>query len=187
VPGLHLVYNGPDAMIYANDDSLPRTWLVTGQDVVKGDKQALTKIVSSGFDPRRAVVTERPLPGLSEHEIGSAAPGNARITHYGAEQVEISARANSPAELVLSDTSYPGWQVTVNGRPAQISRVDYLLRGVAVPAGNDRIVFTYNPTSFRNGWLVSLVAAVATVTAIVITLVGRRRWRSRGRHARSRS
>jgi hypothetical protein len=184
VPGLRLVYNGPDAMIYANDDSLPRTWLVAGQDVVKGDSQALAKIVSSDFDPRRAVVTESPLPALSDHNASGAAPGDARITHYGAERVEISARANRAAELVLSDTAYPGWQVTVNGRPAQITRVDYLLRGVAVPAGDDRIVFTYDPTSFRNGWLVSLVAVVVTVTAIVIT-VRQRRWRSRGRHARS--
>jgi hypothetical protein len=185
VPGLRLVYNGPDAKIYANDDSLPRTWLVAAQDVVKGDSQALAKIVSSDFDPRRAVVTERPLPALSDNKASGTAPGDARITHYGAERVEISARANRAAELVLSDTAYPGWQVTVNGRPTQITRVDYLLRGVAVPAGDDRIVFTYDPTSFRNGWLVSLVAVVVTVTAIVITL-RQRRWRSRGRHVRSR-
>ena len=40
--------------------------------------------------------------------------------------------------------------------PREISPVDYLLRGVAVPAGHDRIVFTYDPASFRIGWIVSL-------------------------------
>ena len=32
---MHVVYNGPDATIYENDNALPRTWLVGGQQVVK--------------------------------------------------------------------------------------------------------------------------------------------------------
>jgi uncharacterized membrane protein YfhO len=96
--------------------------------------------------------------------------------------VSITARASRPAELVLSDTYYPGWKVTVNGRPARINPVDYALRGVAVPAGNDRIVFTYDPASFRVGWMISLAAALVVAIALVVVFL-RRRPRA-GRHAR---
>ena len=68
------------------------------------------------------------LPGLAEHQTGGSTPGTAHITHYGTEQVSITARARRPAELVLSDTYYPGWKVTVNGRPAQIDPVDYAVK-----------------------------------------------------------
>jgi hypothetical protein len=182
ITGLHLVYNGYDARIYANDEVLPRTWLVTGQDVVKNAGQALTGVVAPGFDPRRSLITTHRLPGLAEHQTGGTAPGTAHITHYGAEQVSITARASRPAELVLSDTYYPGWKVTVNGRPARINPVDYALRGVAVPAGNDRIVFTYDPASFRVGWMISLAAALVVAIALVVVFL-RRRPRA-GRHAR---
>jgi uncharacterized membrane protein YfhO len=40
-----------------------------------------------------------------------------------------------------------------------IERVDYLLRGVPVAAGEHRIVMTYEPWSWRAGWIVSLLAA----------------------------
>ena len=104
--------------------------------------------------------TSRPL-----HDGDPAAlhPGTALITDYGAEQVTIDAHASRSSELVLSDTYYPGWTVTVNGRPAAIDEVDYLLRGVHVPAGNDRIVFTYDPSSFPRAGCVSLVASVLVV------------------------
>jgi hypothetical protein len=179
IAGLHLAYNGTDARIYANSDVLPRAWLVTGQDVIKNAGQALTDLVAPSFNPRQSVLTDHRLPGLSEHPTASTTLGAAHITSYGAQRVTISARANQAAELVLSDTYYPGWQVTVNGRPAHISPVDYLLRGVAVPAGNDRIVFTYDPTSFRHGWMISLAAALVVAGALLVVLLRRR---PRGAH-----
>jgi len=183
LPGVHVAYDGPDATIYANDDALPRTWLVDDQEVVRGDAQALTSLGAAGFRPRRAVITERRLPDLAEGRPDLPSPGSARITHDGAEEVTIAAHAARASELVLSDTYYPGWHVTVNGRPARLDRVDYMFRGVPVPAGDDRIVFTYDPASFRIGWMVSLGAAVVLAAAVTTGL--RRRRRLVPRHARS--
>ena len=140
-----------------------------------GDSAELARIGAPGFDPRRAVLTSSPIPGLSDSETGSSSPGTAGITDYQAEKVTIDAHATRPSELVLSDTYYPGWSVSVNGKPAKIDEVDYLLRGVRVPAGNDRIVFTYDPSSFRTGWIVSLVTSVSLIAAVVVVLWRRRR------------
>jgi len=175
VPGLRVAYDGPDATIYSNPAALPRTWLVTGQRVVRSGSRELTMIGSADFDPRRDVITEHRIAGLSPSPATGPAPGKARITYYGAERVTITARADQPSELVLSDTYYPGWHVTVNGRSEPIERVDYLLRGVAVPAGDDHIVFTYAPTSFLEGWILSLSATVLLVAAVAVTLLRRRR------------
>jgi uncharacterized membrane protein YfhO len=62
---------------------------------------------------------------------------------------------------VLSDNWYPGWKATVDGRDAPIERVDYMLRGVRVGAGVHRIEMRYEPTSYRIGWIVSLLGVVA--------------------------
>jgi hypothetical protein len=158
--------------------------------VESDDPTALTTLGSAAFDPRRVALTSTALPGLPVVPVGSApagqsSPGTARIEHYGAQQVTILARATRASELVLSDTYYPGWHVTVNGRPTRLDRVDFMFRGVPVPAGADRIVFTYDPTSFRIGWMVSLVATVVLV-AVVIVGASRRR-RSVARHGRSRA
>ncbi len=175
MPGLHVVYNGSDATIYQNDNALPRTWLVADQEVIKGDTPELTAVASTGFDPHTEVITARAIPGIPEDDPHAASPGTSEITDYQPEQVTIEARASRASELVLSDTYYPGWSATVNGRPARIDEVDYLFRGVSVPAGNDRVVFTYNPSSFREGLITTLVATVVLVVAVVVGLRRRRR------------
>jgi uncharacterized membrane protein YfhO len=58
-----------------------------------------------------------------------------------------------------------------------------MFRGVPIPAGNDRIVFTYDPASFRIGWMISLGATVVLVATVTVGL--RRRRRLAPRHARS--
>jgi len=185
LPGVHVAYDGPDATIYANDNALPRTWLVDDQEVVPGDTHALTALGAADFHPRQALITETRLPGLAVNQTTGASPGSARITDDAAQQVTIEARAHRASELVLSDTYYPGWHVTVNGSPARLDRVDYMLRGVPIPAGNDRIVFTYDPASFRIGWSVSLGATIVLAATVIVGL--RRRRRMTPRHARSKA
>ncbi len=59
--------------------------------------------------------------------------------------------------LVLSELYYPGWQVTVDGRSAQIQPYAGLLRSVIVPAGTTDVVFLYRPISLMLG----LIAAIS--------------------------
>ena len=187
LPGVHVAYDGADATVYANDNALPRTWLVARQQVEKGDKRALAAIGAAGFQPRQELVTEKRLPGLAQGlapgRAPTTSPGAARIVSYTAERVAIEASAGRASELVLSDTYYPGWHATVDGRPAPVDRVDYMFRGVALGAGRHRVVFSYDPSSFRVGWVVSLGASLVVAAAVVAGLVRRRR--TAPRHARS--
>jgi hypothetical protein len=173
--GLHIAYDGSDATIYANDDALPRTWLVADQEVVKGDGRQLTQIASPGFDPRRVLITQTKLPGLAQGQANDASPGEARLSRYGAEKVTIAVHADRSSEVVLSDVYYPGWHATVDGRPVRIDRVDYLLRGVPVGPGTHRVELSYDPASFRIGWLVSLAALLIVAGMIVVGVRHRRR------------
>jgi len=188
LPGVRVGYNGSDATIYTNDNALPRAWVVSGQDVVSDDAQALTTIGSAAFDPRQQVVTDTPLPGITKGAV-SAAPGATSITTYDSQRVAVRVDAKRTSELVLSDTWYPGWQATVDGHSVPIDRVDYTLRGVAIPPGRHQVVFTYAPASFRTGWVVSLGAAIIWLVELALGLrraprPGRRGRRpsGRGRH-----
>jgi uncharacterized membrane protein YfhO len=64
---------------------------------------------------------------------------------------------------VLTDVQYPGWKATVDGKSADIERVDYLLRGVVVPAGTHTVEFSYEPASWRAGWILSGLSLLALV------------------------
>ena len=53
----------------------------------------------------------------------------------------------------------------MDGRKTEVHRVDYLLRGVLVPAGRHRVEFAYEPGSWRAGWAISLAALLLLLGA----------------------
>jgi uncharacterized membrane protein YfhO len=95
--------------------------------------------------------------------------GTARIIGRQAKAIALETTAARATLLVLSEMAYPGWQVKVDGRPAQWLRVNYLLRGVALPPGQHRVEFYYRPWSFRLG-------AVVSGLTILLLLLGGLRW-----------
>jgi uncharacterized membrane protein YfhO len=118
-------------------------------------------------------VTGQPLPGLADG-TGRDPAGSAQIVSYEPERVVVEATARRPGELVLTDLHYPGWKVELDGEPADLHRVNYLLRGTTLPAGRHRVEFSYEPTSYRVGWIVSLLALGALIAAVAVGVRRRR-------------
>lgn len=85
------------------------------------------------------------------------APGKAEIAEYGANRVTVRAELARPGFLVLSDTYYPGWRASVNGRDVPIFRANTFLRAVPLPAGNHEVEFRYAPRTFYAGVGIALV------------------------------
>jgi uncharacterized membrane protein YfhO len=101
--------------------------------------------------------------------------GAARLTHYGPERLTVRARAATPALVIVNDVFYPGWKATVDGRPAPIEQVDYLLRGVRVGPGTHTVEMRYEPASWRIGWIVTLVALAAWIALTAYAVAVHRR------------
>jgi len=120
-------------------------------------------------------VTEHRLSGLAQGAGGATPVGSARFDRYEPDRVVARSRADRRSLLVLSDVHYPGWKARVDGRDAPLERVDYLLRGVVVPAGTHRVEFRYEPTSWRAGWIISVLGLLAVTAALVAGLRSRRR------------
>jgi hypothetical protein len=141
-------------------------------------------VTAPAFDGRRVAITQHPLPGLAPQAptapAAGAPAGTARVVHEGDDATAVDATAGRRSLLVLTDVWFPGWTATVDGRPASVQRVDYLLRGVELPPGRHRIELRYRPASFRVGWIVSLVALLVLLALAVLAARHRRRPRDAG-------
>jgi hypothetical protein len=78
------------------------------------------------------------------------------IVTYEPQRVELRATLRKPGLVILADTFYPGWHLTIDGRPSPIYRANRLMRGAAVPAGEHILLYTYDPASFRIGAVISV-------------------------------
>ena len=172
---LPLAYRGPDARIYRLPGALPRAGVVDAQRVVSAGDAELDAVLAPGFDGRRTLVTSKALPGLRPAP-GPGPAGVARIVRYAPERVVVEAAARRASALVLTDVQYPGWTARLDGREVDLHRVDWVLRGVALPPGRHTVELRYEPASWRAGWVVSLLALLGLGATVVL---GRRAARPR--------
>jgi hypothetical protein len=174
LPGISLTYDGPDARIYRIAGT-SRAFVARAQQVVAGADQAFATVTRPGFSDRGIAVTERRLPGVPE--VGGSAqapPRPAQVVTDDPERVVVRARSTRPGVLVLTDTWYPGWKAKVDGREVPVEQVNYVLRGVPIGAGTHVVEFTYEPLSWRIGWITSVLALLGLAAALGVGLRRRR-------------
>jgi len=182
-----------DWQLFRNKDAYPRAWLVHFVRVrspveetnpspeARGDKRELMKNLvykEDPFwrDPGRQVYNLRAMAFVETGQPQSLAGYVARtavgptesvaVTRYEPQRVELVASLQHPGLVILADTYYPGWKLTIDGLPAPIYRTNRLMRGAAVKAGRHTLVYTYDPDSFRFGGALSIVGLIA-LTALV--------------------
>src|SRR5262249_15572890 len=84
--------------------------------------------------------------GLMRREEVTPVPAKYRDS----DTIEVTAESREPAWLVLLVAHYPGWSVTVDGRPAVLRDADGYLAATLRP-GTHRYGFAFRPVSFRVG------------------------------------
>src|SRR2546423_6796652 len=152
--------------IYENTHALPRAWLTS--DVRVLDEPAMLEVIRTGkfqdgtnWEPERTALIDSAIGEKPQGEL----TGGVTITKYEPNRIELETKANQPSILVLSENHYPGWRAYIDGRFTDTLRVDYNLRGVAVPAGEHKIEFIYRPKSVLIGFVISLLSVIGLVTA----------------------
>jgi hypothetical protein len=70
--------------------------------------------------------------------------GDISLIKYAPNKLIYQVNAKSGGLAVFSEVFYPeGWSATIDGKPADIIKVNYLLRGLDVPSGKHTIEFAY--------------------------------------------
>jgi len=131
--------------IHLNTLALPRVWLVYRTEVVGSYGEALERVLDENFRPEEVAVVH------GGPRLEGAGQGRIEVGYYGPNDVVFFVETDTPALLVLSDTFYPGWRATVDGRPVPIYQTNAALRGVLVPAGAHRVEMHFRPRTLQIG------------------------------------
>ncbi len=93
-----------------------------------------------------------------------------RLLREDPGRLEFSVTASATGMLVLSDTWYPGWRAMVDGLPVPVEIANHTFRSVVVPPGQHVVLFSYAPSSFTVGWIITLLSNI-----VLVSLFARRR------------
>jgi hypothetical protein len=131
-------------ILYANDP----IWSERGRPVL--DLRQMALIETDDKDRLKGYVSR----------IAVGASESVAITKYEPQRVELKASMERPGLVILADVDYPGWRLTIDGKPAPVFRTNRMMRGAAVSPGEHILVYTYEPGSFRIGAIVSFAGAI---------------------------
>jgi hypothetical protein len=199
-PEMTEVFKG-DVKLYQNPAALPRAFLVHEVQLADSVEQAAAAMTASGFDPAsQAIIEANPQPpagtslvarisrkvrqalGLAQPFsmpaawLESSPPGGDQVAIQSQqpERIALTADSDQPGFLILTQSFYPGWQVTVDGAPAPLLAADALFQAVHLDAGAHQIEFAFRPRSVMLGEAISIAAALLWVGGLVFALLRRR-------------
>ncbi|MDD6552983.1 MAG: YfhO family protein [Prevotellaceae bacterium] len=116
-----------------------------------------------------------------ETELGQAVAQDdmsvAKITDYKPNHLTYSVQSSKGGVIVFSEIYYPEWTATIDGKPAELGRVDYVLRALRVPAGNHQIVLDFHPKSVKTTETVAYIGYILLLLIVVLGIVEYKRKR----------
>jgi uncharacterized membrane protein YfhO len=95
------------------------------------------------------------------------------------EDVRVTVDTPTPALVVVRNSYDAGWSATVDGRPAPLLATDYLVQGVAVPAGRHEVRLVYHDGDVIWGMRLGLIVWIILLASIPAALLLERRSRRR--------
>ncbi|MEY2962895.1 MAG: hypothetical protein RL754_156 [Bacteroidota bacterium] len=133
-----------------NPNACGNAWSISNVNWVPSADAEMAAL--SNFDPKTTVIIDQRYQE-SLGDIGTA-PAKAELTQYNPNRMEYSVEGGA-AFIVFSEIYYEGsgndWQAYIDGEPVDHYRVNYLLRGLPVPAGKHEIIFEFAPKSYATG------------------------------------
>ena len=169
----YLIIN-PNSPPAQNSGAMGNAWFVSDFHKVNSPEEEISSISTVDL-LKNAIVDVSIDGGHFGKMIEGFTPSNdpsARIslTSFAPNHLVYESNANSEQAAVFSEIYYndeKGWKAYIDGEPVPHFRVNYILRGLRIPAGNHKVEFKFEPRSFFLGEKLSL-----TFSIILLLLVG---------------
>jgi hypothetical protein len=154
---LREVFQGRSGVkVFENAKSFPPVWSVhRGLEVDL--KQAPAMLADPQFDARHEVF----LIGKTPPQLASCGDDDIWMPRHEPNYVVIKAEMSCRGMVILTDSWFPGWHATVDGRAAVIEKAYGAFRGVVVDGGDHTIEMRYRP------WSVFVGATITSIAALV--------------------
>lgn len=164
-----------------NPDANGNAWFVEGIDYVVSP-DAEMKALDTLKTKVRAVADSKFAKTLG-NALPKAPSDTIYETSYAPNKLTYKARTAKGGVAVFSEVYFPwGWYATIDGKPADIGRVDYVLRALKVPAGEHDIEFRFDPKSLQvtntlgvSAVIIIYVLCAAALAGFIFVVVNRRR------------
>jgi len=161
-------FNNTSNGVIKNNFQFGKAWYVSKLEKVKNPKEEIEKLRNQNLK-NTAIVDNSKFPNL-KNEYNS--DGTIITESYKPYQMIYKTSNLEVSFLVFSEIFYPkGWEVYINNQPSNFVRVNYILRGLEIPAGENTIEIKFKPNSYVYGNLITKYSSLILILLIPIILL----------------
>ena len=161
------IITGDSTVVQQNPYAAGPAWMARELSYVKNADAEMAALAT--IDPTAVAVADERFRTVLGDNVPSVVPGDTVVmTSYSPNTLTYDVTTKNGGVCVFSEVWFPwGWKATIDGKPAQLGRVNYILRALRVPAGSHKVSMTFDPDSIHN----TTTAAYICVTLIYLLLL----------------
>ncbi|HEY8660440.1 MAG TPA: YfhO family protein, partial [Hanamia sp.] len=157
-------------MAQLNPGAFGNCWLVSGIKYVTNADEEMAALDRT--DLKDTAVLENKFKAQIKQSPAPDSSAFVKLKQNLNDKIDYTFHSSTPQFAVFSEIYYPrGWNVFIDGKEADYVKTDYVLRGMYVPAGDHEIEFRFEPKSYTNGRLISIIANLLVILIVIATMV----------------
>ena len=161
-------FNNTSNGVIKNNFQFGKAWYVSKLEKVKNPKEEIEKLRNQNLK-NTAIVDNSKFPNLKNQYNSD---GTIITESYKPYHMIYKTSNFESSFLVFSEIFYPkGWEVYVNNQRSNFVRVNYILRGLEIPAGENTIEIKFKPNSYVYGNLITKYSSLILILLIPIILL----------------
>jgi hypothetical protein len=154
--------------ILPNLSAYGNAWFV--QNIIKTGNAAAELEQTCSVNTRTTAVID-----TSKFQVNNISPDTTatiKLIEFTPKKLKYESQSTASGLAVFSEIYYPGWVATIDAKETTVSRVNFILRALEIPAGSHTIEFTFKPKPYTIGNKVT----TASSWLVLICLLGSIIW-----------
>ena len=153
-----------------NPDAFGTCWLVKGIKYVNTPDEEMLALDNTNLKDTAVVSKEFQSAIKQAPQFDSTA--SIKLKERQNDNITYSFNAATPQFAVFSEIYYNrGWVAYIDGQKADYAKVNYVLRGLYIPAGSHAVEFKFHPSAYYTGRTITIWSHILIYLAIIAAIV----------------
>lgn len=153
---------------YTNPDANGNAWFVENIKLVNSANEEILALDSLDTKKEAVMMAENGYASFLKDDIMIDTTATITVEVYEPNYIKYKSKSAVDGFAVFSEIYYKeGWNAYVDGQLTPYSRVNYVLRGMNVPAGEHVIEFKFEPEVVKTGSRIALASSIIFVLLLI--------------------
>ncbi|WP_338766678.1 YfhO family protein [Bernardetia sp. ABR2-2B] len=171
----YITYGMQKEQMLFNLNTYGSAWFVSKVNQVNNPDEEMAALMSASIEKainlEETAILDKSKFSITKTDFQKDSTATIKLTKYDSKLLEYESNNLNDGFAVFSEIYYPkGWSATIDGKEASIVSVNYVLRGLEIPKGKHKIVFTFESDSYKTGALITQISSWLVLLVVLVSL-----------------